>query len=153
MKKHYLVLGAAAAISVGALAAGMVELRGGGTAVSSALTPVVTQTTAATSHLGHHGHHRWFRGFSGSFEVDRPSGVVTWSWVRGTLQSLTTSSVTVVEPDGVTFTAALGSNVRFRGLSEAVAQSARGVRVLVVERDGSVVAMRFPGERSRSTLA
>lgn len=154
MRTQHLVLGATAALSVGALALGVVGLQTTSAVdATSAVTPTSPQTAAVSAQAHHHVHRRRLLGFSGSFEVDRSSGVVTWSWARGTLQSLTTSSVTILEPNGATFTAPLGANVRFRGLSEAAAESAHGVRVLVVERNGSVVFVRFPHQRSRSTVA
>lgn len=147
MRTRTLVIAGASAIAVGSLAAGLIELDGAMVgATTSSTTPVVATTvkSAGKAHVRHH--RRVLPGFAGSFEVwSKTKGVaVTWSWAKGTIDSLTGSSVTLTEPSGATFTAPLGAHVHFRGTTKAVAETEHGVRAVVVERDGTVVLIAVP---------
>jgi hypothetical protein len=150
MRVRTFVIAGASALAVGSLAAGLIELDGAfvGT-TTSATTPIVAKATSSSTGAKHHHwrhHRRVLPGFAGSFQVwsKAKEVAVTWSWAKGTLDSLTSSSVTLIEPSGASFTAPLGAHVRFYGTTRAVAETEHGVRVTVVERDGTVVLVAIP---------
>jgi hypothetical protein len=147
MRTRTLVIAGASAIAVGSLAAGLIEFDGAMVgATTSSTTPVVARAAKSSSKAQLRHHPRMLPGFAGSFEVwsKNTGSAVTWSWAKGTIDSLTSSSVTLTEPSGATFTAPLGAHVHFRGTTEAVAETEHGVRAVVVERDGTVVLVAVP---------
>jgi|GEM_PF-4138912 len=148
MTRRKFAVAAGAVLAVGALTLGLREGFSASTTPAASSVPA-TPTSAPAVALGrHHRHHR-FAGFAGSFQVWRSSThtVVSWGWVRGTLDALSSSSITVTEPNGQVVTAPLSSIVRFRGTSETQAASELGAHVLVVERNGQVARVVVPRHR------
>jgi len=58
---------------------------------------------------------------------------------RGTLESVSATSITLKRPDGPMVTEAIGSKTRFRGLPEA--QLAKGDRVIAAQINGTAVVI------------
>lgn len=71
--------------------------------------------------------------------VKTKTGYKTYDIDRGTLNSVSTSSISITRPDGPTVTANVNGQTKFRGKSES--QLAKGDEVVVVQTGGTAVSV------------
>jgi hypothetical protein len=154
-RRRTLGLAALGAVTVGAGIYGGVAYASGGpsgpagvpASLSASSTPIVltsssTTTKAHRRHLRaellHGGYHTTF-----SFWSKKLGTTVTFTLDAGQVTAASSSSITVLEPNGALVTEAIGSSTHFGhlGLStiEADVTSGIGVRARLVQRDGVLV--------------
>lgn len=89
------------------------------------------------------------RGVHADIIVRTPSGYKTIQIDRGTLDSASSTSISLTRPDGPIVSAAVTSTTRFVGIAES--QLTKGDRVIVVQTGGDAVVVRARPPRTSTT--
>jgi hypothetical protein len=147
-----------------AIAGGLsvVALGAGGVAYAtspSATTPAATTpaaTVAKTARLGLGWNRPWARlvrhTVHAQLVVKTKNGYETVIVNRGTLESVSATSLTLKRPDGLVITTHISSSTRFRGVSES--KLAAGDRVVTVQIGGAdVLVGALPPKASASAAS
>lgn len=159
MGKHgrSLMVGAAAAVAVGGLGyvvAGPMDAFGSaGTTTAAAVTTAAAKSASTPTFIAKGAAAQNRRGLArrllrhsvhASFVIkDGSNGYITVDFDKGAVQSVSSTSITILRPDGVTVTDAVTSSTKFVRTTEA--SLTKGTKVLVVETGGTahyVVAPR-----------
>jgi hypothetical protein len=142
-------IGAAVVLgSVGLGGAGFAVLSGGSaSAATSTSTPASTPAATTKSQKLH----RFLRRHTvdATFTIKTKSGYETLDLARGTISSISPTSITVNSPNGTTLTAAIDSSTKFHNTSEA--QLGDGDKVGVLAYDGVARSVNAPKTASTST--
>jgi hypothetical protein len=155
--KHLLrsrTLAIAGGLTVVALAAGGVAYATTVTAPSSAPASA-TATAAKSATAGELIGRPWLRLIRHTVHaqliVRTKHGYETVTIDRGTLETVSTTSITIKRPDGPVVSAAISTSTRFRGLAES--RLGTGDRVLLVQTGGTAVLIGALPPKTSATVS
>jgi hypothetical protein len=83
--------------------------------------------------------------------VRTKTGFQTIDIDRGTIASISASSISLTRPDGVVVTATISSTTKFAGLTQA--QVAAGDKAVVIQSSGTAISIRSRTATSSSSSA
>jgi Domain of unknown function (DUF5666) len=142
-------IGAAVVLgSVGLGGAGFAVLSGGGASAATSTSSPASTPTATTKDQKLQ---RFLRRHtvSATFTIKTKSGYETLDLVRGTVSSISPTSITVNSPNGTTVTASIDSSTKFHNTSDAVLGD--GDKVGVLAYDGVARSVNAPKSASTSS--
>lgn len=151
------ISGGLAAVALAASGVAYATTPGSPQAAASPVAAVTAATTGSASAGLHRYRHELRqllrRTVHAQLVVRTKTGWETLDIDRGSLQSVSMTSITIKRPDGPTVTASVSSSTRFRGLPES--GLARGDRVILVQTGGTavVVGARAPRAATGSPAA
>jgi branched-subunit amino acid aminotransferase/4-amino-4-deoxychorismate lyase len=138
-RRRVAAVATAAAVTVGGGAAAVLALTSGASAGTPAVAAATTGPTHTATAKGHH-HHKaktlLQRTDHAAIELRQKGVYVTFDLDRGTVESVSSSAITLLRPDGQTVTEKIDGATHFRGVTSASGVHT-GVKATVISEGGT----------------